>query len=192
MTPPRYALEITSPPAVEPIDLGEAKSHCKVEVDDENDLFEHWIRTARRLTESLLGVSLITQTVKVYFDEFPCWEMELPHSPVQSITGIAYVDSSGDAQTLAASDYQADTKSRPARVVPSYGNVWPVTRYGYLNAVTVTMVAGFGDSGEDVPDEILRAMYLAIATWNFYREATPTELPVGVQTLLLSCWDGRY
>lgn len=192
MTPLRYALEITSAPTVEPIDLGEAKAHCKVEVDDENGLFGHWIRTARRLCESWLDTSLITQTVKVYLDTFPEWEIEMPRSPVQSITSISYIDHAGAAQTLAGSAYQADLKSKPARIVPAYGEVWPTTRYGYLNAVTITMVAGYGAAGSDVPSEILQAMYLAISTWNLSRETTPTELPAGSQALLASVWDGRY
>ena len=52
-----------------------------VEIADEDDQFEHWIATARRLVESLLDVSLITQTIKVYLDEFPDWEIEVPRSP---------------------------------------------------------------------------------------------------------------
>lgn len=191
MTTPRYALEVSSPPEVEPIDLAQAKNHCKVEIPDEDDQFLHWIRTARRLSESLLGAALITQTHKVYLDEFPEWEFVVPRGPLQSVTSIVYTATDGTSTTLSASAYQADAKSVPGRITPSYGNVWPTARE-QMNAVCITCVVGYGDAGDDVPDEIRRAMYLAVATWNFHREQTPTELPVGVQSLLLSCWDGRY
>lgn len=191
MTPQRYALEVSSAPAAEPLDLGEAKGFCKVDIDDDNDLFEHWITTARKLIEALLDQACITQTLKLYLDSFPVYEIQLPRSPVASISSVTYVDTSGTTQTLSASEYQLDAKSLPARLVPVDG-YWPATKTYRLNCVTITYIAGYGSSGSSVPEAIKQAMYQSISTWNVNRESLPTELPIGVQTFLLSVWDGRY
>ncbi|MCH8331903.1 MAG: GTP-binding protein, partial [Bacteroidetes bacterium] len=47
---------------------------------------------------------------------------------------IKSIDTDGTQQTLATADFQFDKESEPARIAPSLGNTWPVTR-NQLNAV---------------------------------------------------------
>lgn len=67
----------------------------------------------------------------------------LPIPPVQSISSIQYVDTSGATQTLSSANYILDSNSEPARITPAYGLSWPDTRV-QVGAVTVTFVAGYG------------------------------------------------
>lgn len=186
----RYAIEVSSAPAVEPLDLVEVKGHCKIDLDDDDDLVESWITLARTQCEDYLDQALITQTLKLYLDEFPEWEICVPRSPVQSITSIVYDATSGTSTTLSASNYRLDAKSRPSRITPSYGNSWPGTR-SQTNAVTITYVAGYGASGSSVPPAVLQAMRVAISAWNIDREGAKA-LPSASLDLLLTVWDGRY
>lgn len=191
-----YALELSSAPAAEPVTAARAKRHARVEVSDDDDLFDDWIREARQKVEDRLDQSLITQTWKLYLDRFPDAddpaypEIRLPRGPLQSVSSITYVDAAGTTQTLSASRYQADAKRRPGRVVPAVGYSWPAARAGTVNAVTVTYVAGYGASGSSVPQCLLQAIYLTVAHWNATR--LPGDLPPEVDGLLAQAWFGEY
>jgi len=98
------------------------------------------IQAARQHAETKLRRYIVTQTLDLHLDRFPCWTIKLP--PLQSVTSITYVDSNGTTQTLAADQYLVDTTTEPARITPAFGLVWPVTQYRN-NAVTVRFVAGY-------------------------------------------------
>lgn len=106
------------------------------------------ITAMRQKAESILKRYLITQTVDLYLDRFPCWEITLP--PLQSVTSITYIDAEGVEQTLSPSRYLVDATSAPARITPAYNQIWPCARY-QNNAVKVRFVAGYGDAA-DVPE----------------------------------------
>jgi uncharacterized phiE125 gp8 family phage protein len=113
---------------------------------------------------------------------------------VISLTGITYLDAGGNSQTLGAAIYDADLYSTPPRIIAAFGQTWPTTEYGKLNAVTVEYVAGYdtgspdNDYGENVPQAIKSAMKLLIGLWYENREAagaTPLhEVPLAVKHLL--------
>lgn len=116
------------------------------------------IKSARQSAETLLGRYLITQTVDLYLDDFPGWEIRLP--PLQSVSAITYVDQNGDTQTVAASDYLVDAVSVPARITPAYGKTWPAPRQ-QNNAAKVRFVAGYG-AASAVPDCVKNWMLMRI------------------------------
>jgi len=176
---------VTVPPALDPISIAEAKAHCRVTSTDEDGLIAGYILAARQYVESICGMALITQTVEAYFDSFAL--LMLPRWPVQSVTSISYLDNAGAAQTLSPSDYHVNSKARPAYVSRTYTGSWPDT-YTRDNAVTVTLVVGFGDSPGSIPEPVRMAMLLLIGNWYENREATsPTtmaEIPFAAATLL--------
>jgi uncharacterized phiE125 gp8 family phage protein len=100
------------------------------------------ITAARQHAETYLKRKLITQTLDLHLDNFPCWTLRLP-VPLQTVTAITYFDSNGVEQTLAADQYLVDSTTEPARITPAFGLVWPVTQYRN-NAVKVRFVAGYG------------------------------------------------
>ena len=122
--------------------------------------------------------AFITTTMELLLDGFPppfnggqsppndsrSTTIHLPRSPVQSVTSVQYVDTAGDTQTLAASKYRVDTKSLVPRITPAYGEVWPPT-HPVTNAVTITLVAGYGDDPSDVPEPLKHAIKLGVATY---------------------------
>lgn len=151
----------------------------------------------RRLTETavakldgpkgMTGRALLTQRWSLWLDEFPP-VIELPLPPLQTITCIKYLDTAGDWQTLPSSAYRVSgAHSWRPEIAPAHGEVWPIT-YDVKGAVEVRMRVGYGDTGDDVPAELLQAIRLFVA--HFYQErspvtfTTPHEIPMLVHDLI--------
>jgi len=145
------SLSLVTAPATEPISLADAKLHCKVDVDEENDLFNSWRVGAREYAETFTHRALVTQTWDDKRRDFP-WGGDpiwLPKGPLISVTSVTYLDTAGVSQTWSSSLYTVDApsgpKARAGCIVPNYGQVYPATR-AVINAVTIRFVAGYGDA----------------------------------------------
>jgi uncharacterized phiE125 gp8 family phage protein len=144
------------------------------------------IQAARQHVETYLKRKLVTQTLELHLDAFPCWTIKLP--PLQSVVSIKYYDTNGTQQTLAADQYLVDTTTEPARITPAFGLVWPVTQW-HTNAVTVQFVTGYG-AASAVPACVKNWMLIRIKTlWdqrdqNVKQLGMPTFEPSFVDSLL--------
>jgi len=119
----------------------------------------------------------------------------VPRPPLQSVTIITYIDgSTGNLLVLDPGQYLVDNTTRPGRICPKPGSIWPIV-IQQLASVSVTYTAGFGGPG-DVPDTLKLAMKMLIASWYENREAlasnAPMPVPMGFEALLASEWDGEY
>lgn len=134
------------------------------------------IASARAHAEIELRRYLVTQTLDAYLDDFPRYcndrfpdpAIRLP--PMQSVTGITYVDNDGNTQTLATDQYIVDTASKPARIAPAYGVIWPSVRV-QANAVKIRFVAGYGAAA---------AVPACIKQWMIMRIKTLLENPAAI------------
>jgi uncharacterized phiE125 gp8 family phage protein len=192
-----YGLKLVTPPAKEPVSDKEALLHLRIEQDQlaDLDLIHALIVAARQWWENASRFSLITQTWDITFDAFPfdsfC-PLLIPKNPVQAITSIQYVDTSGVLRTWDSSEYIVDTASLVARITPAYGKVWPYpqTRMG---SVIVRTRVGYGDSGAAVPAPMIAGIKLLLGAWYENREQVvfgkgeaPYEVPFAVDALLNS------
>ena len=149
----------TAAPTVLPVSLDELKTRLKIDHVDEDSIIQSYLEAATEYAQEYQWSQLITATYVERFDRFPCC-ICLQRNPVQSVTSVSYVDTSGNTQTLVANtDYTVDIYSKPARIIPAYSKWWPATRC-HINDVIVTYVAGYGDSQANVPDEIKHALML--------------------------------
>lgn len=167
------AMKLVTPPAREPLTLAQTKDHLRVTHATDDAHISVLIPAARRWAESYSRRALITQTWDFKADRFNAWGdqiVELPLPPLQSVTSINYIDDAGASQLLDAADYQVDADSAPARLAPIFGTRWPAT-YSQLNAVTVRIVAGYGDSPGDIPEGIASAMLMLIGHLYEHRES---------------------
>ncbi len=181
----------TSAPATEPVTLDECKSQLRLQSPDDDPLILSYIAAARSYVESVAGQQLVTATWEWKTDGFQPMFF-LPHPPLQSVTSIAYIDTSGTTQTLATSVYQTDTASVPGRIMVAQGQSWPAVQSATFNTVTITYVAGHGAQGV-VPENYKQAIRLLVAHQD--RERTPVlvgmaskELEFTVNSLL---WTDR-
>lgn len=170
-------VEVTTEPAEEPVTLGEAKAHMRVDSSDEDALISSYIKAARSWAEGFLGRSIVTQTRSAFLDEFPDGPIELLHSPVQSVSYVKYYDISGSLITLDASKYIVDTKDIPPKIHFLDGESWPDAKTR-PNAVEIQYVAGYGlpstGTPKVIPSEIALAIKHLVATWYSTRESVVT------------------
>lgn len=190
-----FSLTVTTQPTAEPITLEEAKLNMRFPYDTEDQRISAIIKAARLYCETVVGKSLMTQTLTLKRDAFPCdgAAITLPRSPVQSVTSVSYVDTAGATQTLSGALYQSDVTSLPPRIA-MLNQDWPITDTR-MAAVTVVYVAGYA-SATLVPETIKQAMHLLVSHWFNNREAAGdsrvdkvTAMAVGA--LLGSEWSGN-
>lgn len=190
---------ITAPPE-KPLTLDEARAHLRVETTLEDDLILRLIDTATSMVDGPhgIGIAMVDQQWELKLDYFPP-VIRIPLHPVRTVDAIEYVDDAGSTQTLAASRYQSDTNSNPARIMPAYNELWPTIRWQF-NAVTVRFTAGYAPDGQDnranIPQDLRSAMLLLVGHLYNNREAvvlnaTATELPLAVDHILNQYRAGR-
>lgn len=182
-------LTATTPPAVEPVSLIEAKRHVRAEADEDNAYLDSRIVGARTYCENYTGRALITQTLRLTLDGFPgCSGMIRPPRPrLIEVSEITYVDTNGVTQALDPANYQVDASTEPGRIAPAYGLTWPSTR-PQMASVSITYTAGYGATAASVPQPIREAMLLLIGHRYEFREPVAEgnfkEIPMAVASLL--------
>lgn len=179
------SLRLLQAPAETPVSLAEAKAHCRVDHDTDDDLIELYITAAVSHLDGAggsLGRCLVTQEWAVDLDEFPD-EISLPLAPLQSVDAVKYLDASGDTQTVNASTYV----QKHGVVSLASGASWPEP-LDQAGAVWVEFTAGYG-AAEDVPAPIKAAILLMVGHWYANREAVAEsgmqELPMAVKALTM-------
>lgn len=129
--------------------------------------------------------------------------IRIPVPPLQSVTSLTYVDTDGNTQTLASSQYIVDTNSETGRITSAFSTPWPYTR-SVINAVNITFVAGYAYNtatpGTPVPpwwwNQIRTAILMLVSFWYNQREAASVEsykdVPKTVDALLTAARYGSY
>ena len=146
-------LTVSTAPTVEPVSREEVKNYLRVDISADDSLLDRITKAAREFLEGWAGLTFINTTYEERFDGFPRNSrspLALQRPPLQSVTSITYLDTSGDSQTWASSNYQVDIYSKPGVVLPNEGQVYPTTQSATLNTVTATFLAGEGAAGSDV------------------------------------------
>lgn len=138
----------------------------------------------------ILNRAFLTQTWDWTLDRFPvCGPLRVPLAPLQSVTSITYLDTTGASQTLDASVYRVTIAGQElARVTLAYGQVWPVV-YPVAGAITIRFVAGYGAAASAIPAPLRLALTMLAAHWYEHREPvalTPglVSMPLHVERLL--------
>lgn len=183
-------VKLITPPTVEPLTVAELKAWSRIDHAAEDSLLAGLIRAAREFVERHVGVQLITQTWQVSLAAFPAsgCALELPLRPVQSVSSITYTDAAGAPQTLdlAGTRLLVDEWTTDLYLA-DISATWPSTS-GAAGNVAITVVAGFGDAGTDVPETLRQAMSLIAAHWYENREeSTPLQtrqIPMGAERLM--------
>ena len=134
----------------------------------EDNFLTGLITAARQYCENYTRLALATQTRDYYLDDFPsCDHIEIPYSPLQSVTSVKYKNSSATETTMTVTtQYLVDSDNMPGKVILPYGVSWPsFTPYPY-NGVTIRAVVGYsGTTPSIVPKQIIQAMYILIGHW---------------------------
>lgn len=123
------------------VPLSTAKAQCRVTHTLDDALIAGLIADAEEWAQGYTKRMFSEQTWDYYLHEFPS-EIQLPVSPVKSITSVTYYDSDNASQTLSSSEYDTDLKSVIPTITSADGYEFPDT-YPKPNAVIVRFVAGY-------------------------------------------------
>lgn len=167
---------VTVEPVSEPIDIDEAKTHCRVDGTDSDTELTSMITAARVFVEAYCGTALGSQTLVLRCSSF-CDFIDLPIAPVSSITSITYLDTNGDEQTLATTVYEGVLHGLEPHIRLKINQSWPAIRCA-SDAIRVTVAAGYSE----VPAPVKHAMLLLIGNW--FDSRTVGEVTEGVKSLL--------
>ena len=167
----RYGLATVTPPANEPVTLGDLKLFLRIDGDNEDALLNSYITAGRILAEQTTNRCFCSQTLALYLDDFEAMkDIPLPGNPIQSITSVQYVsDPSGALTTLSPSIYMLDNTQNEGLLRLQYLQDWPTARI-QPQSVIVTYVAGYSADGTSVPEGIKTAIKLTIGQWYQNRE----------------------
>ncbi|MFZ4773938.1 MAG: head-tail connector protein [Terrimicrobiaceae bacterium] len=176
-------IKVITAPVFEPITLAEAKLHLRVDTTDDDALISALIVAAREEIERRSWHALMTQTLELVLDEWPCDdEIVLPRPPLQSVTSFTYKDASGTVNTWDPAHYVVGVDTVPAEIEPAYGKYWPATALHPVDAIRIRYVCGFA-SASAVPQSLKQAMLLCMGRWYENREG---EVPYVVDMLCQS------
>jgi uncharacterized phiE125 gp8 family phage protein len=176
-------LSQTVPPTAEPLTWADVREHLRVDSDEEEQLVSTaLIPAARARCEGYTGRQLMGATYTLTLCGFPAdGIIRIPRPPLKSVTSIAYLDTAGASQTLAASVYLVQTSkdeyAQRGIVTLKYGQIWPPTLQ-QADAVVVTFVAGYTATPATVVPAPLVGGMLKLITESFDNRAVQPEGPV--------------
>lgn len=164
---------IIAPPAAEPLTLAQVKAHLRLDGSADDALLTDLIAAARQYLEATTGLALITQRLRFYRDDWPADGLiQLAIAPLQAIESVTVYDAAGNPQVVSLTGHVLDAASSPARLfLPAQP---PTSRP--LNGIEIDVVAGFGNTGADVPDTLIRAMLMHVALMYELRGAIPSDM----------------
>lgn len=146
-----------------PVTLDEAKAQLRVDGDDQDDEIVGFIADAADWVEGHTGLILqareVTEQVKGA-RTLRAWPISAQAVPVVSYIGK-------DGGPIVVDGARLDISTRPARVLPAAGTVWPFRSADQL--CTVTVRAGYEDP-DAVPRVVRRAMLVLIGGYDADRE----------------------
>tara|TARA_R110000787_G_scaffold284494_3_gene398267 strand:- start:613 stop:1200 length:588 start_codon:yes stop_codon:yes gene_type:complete len=165
----------------------EIKEHLRISTTDttQDAMLALYADASVEEAGKFLGMNLETGTVIKKFDNFveshsirglPSKRSSLMElrNPVTAITSITYIDSNGDSQTLASTEYRLTYEGevgRHARIVENFSKTFPSVHFG-LDVITVTYVSGY--TALTVPNQIKAALLLMIGDLYENREDAST------------------
>ncbi len=183
------SIKLVTEPALEPVSLVELKDWARIDETEDDNLIKALIKSARLMSETFTRRSFINTSWRYKLDCFPYGKIiELPQSPLSSVTTLKYYDSNGTEQTFSSALYYLDKESEPGRLILSPNEVWPTIQTERLAGISVDYVAGYGATADLVPEDIKTAIKMLAAHWYDVRPAVSMEnlkdVPLAYEHLL--------
>ena len=156
------------------LSLSLAKTHCRVDGNDEDELMLDYIESAVDWVETYTGHAL---SEKQIVQKFSCFtpQLKLNVEPVRSIESITYLDEDGAEQTF------TDFRLWKDCIVPQVGFSWPTALY--QSEIEVALTVGYDE--DDLPKSLKNAVRLLVGHQYENRESVvvgtiASQLPQGV------------
>lgn len=192
-----------------PVTVAQARAFLRVDIADDDSLIEDLIVAAVEYVEDRTWTTICRREYELVLPGFPgslCFmetdsyvrarpdSILLPRPPVISVDLVRYVDSAGDAQTLAPSAYVLTQTDGTALLAPAQGASWPGVYADHPEPVVIAYTAG--PSGQSQP-QVRQAVRMLVAHWYEHREAvlvglTSKDIEHAVDQLCLNAASRRF
>ena len=163
-------------PIVWPITVDELKLWAKIFNSAQDGLLQTIINGVTLQAERYTKKSFITKEYETKRDVFGDLDespnpgftnlnncpVVLRRSPFVKVESITYI-SDGSPVVMPEADYQVATKEAYSQVYTTDSSSWPTIDTDVVQPITINFKAGFGETADDVPDDIKDAI-LAHAT----------------------------
>ncbi|MFJ7353486.1 hypothetical protein ACIQWS_04895 [Phyllobacterium sp. NPDC097923] len=168
-------ITVVRPPAVEPVALADLRQFLRLSGTGEDALLSGLLKAARETLETLTGLVLIKQQLRFYIDRWPNDGLiRIDRYPVQSVAAVTAYEPDGVPVVLPTVAMHLEAASRPARLhlqSPAHG----------LGGLEIDVIAGFGETGVDVPDALKHALMTLVAHWYEFRGTySPADHPASL------------
>lgn len=151
------------------VSLVEVKEKLRIASEDESQdaLITRFIKSVTLYAEKYTGRNLVLRPYTTYrnnFSDFFAWntdneELELRKSPLSEITKIEYTNLEGSVILIPEDFYYIKKHTYYGSVIPVGENVWPVDDVSIdQQKVTIEFVAGYGETSDDIPEDMKTAM----------------------------------
>lgn len=172
-----------TPPAVEPVTLGEVKEHARIEHNDDDASLARNIKTAVQDLDGyggILGRAIMEQTWR---QPFRAWARTfyLPMPDARDVS-IAYIDQDGNEQTVDPALFEVVEGHTGSMVRLLTGFTAPSLKTDILQPINVTFTCG-ATSPSDVDSRIKSAIAI-IATHRDHDRLGEEGMPAGVLSLI--------
>ena len=174
----RSSVEVSTAPTIYPVGLGELKDHLRIVHDADDDQLRIAIKEATEALEVETRRRFINATLVERYDDWPLgvtFSVCLSRAPLVSVSSITYVDTDGNSQTWASTNYTADIYSEPPRIEVDWDKTVPALRQ-QQNTVAITYVCGYGAAASTTPERAKRAIKLYAGAVYDNRDMTPAEV----------------
>jgi len=153
---------LVTAPATMPVTSSEAKTRSYIDFSTYDADIELMIAAATGIVEKRLHRKLVTQTWKLFLDDWPEGDIALPFGRLQSVTHVKYTDTASVQYTWSADDYVVDIDDDPGRIVLAYGKSYPSDSLHPKNPIEIQFICGYG-AYTVVPEPIRAAIMLEVA-----------------------------
>lgn len=152
----------TFPSPLDVVSLATAKAHLRVEHDTDDALVTTYIGVAYNAVEAYTNTHLAETNVSHFFDHLHEYTNihvgpRVSINTTRATDGVSYIDDKGVRQYLAATDYEFDGSSYPARLRILNE---PTDVKDTLNAWRVDTTSGYNNTTR--PDALVSAMLLIV------------------------------
>ncbi|UGX84731.1 head-tail connector protein [Phyllobacterium meliloti] len=168
-------ITVVKPTAVEPVALADLRQFLRLSGTGEDMLLSGLLKAARETLEAQTGLALIKQTQRLYVDQWPKDDLvKIDRHPVRSIVCVTAYEPDGVPVILPIAQMHLETATRPARLHMHH-------EADGLGGLEIDFIAGFGETGLDVPDALKHALMTLVAHWYEFRGAVgPADHPVSL------------
>lgn len=177
-----YTYQILSQIDVLPLDfIGTIINYLKLDdlTPEEEQLVVNITLGVLNFIEKYTKRTLLTKNFRTYRDYFPgydllwgCYEydyIELKKSPFQQLENFTYINTDNVSTAVPASIYYTTLETDYSKILANPGEQFPQDVICKLQSIQIDFKAGYGDSIDDIPYEILLAIYQLVADLYYNR-----------------------